>query len=269
MMRLALALIATLALTLPFAAPSAAHDAWVQTNTNVVRAGDVAHVDLMFGNHGNDHRDFKLAGKADPAASTLHVIGPDGAAHDLRPQLADQGYAEKEGYWTAPFRTGKPGLYLVAHSSDKVVSYAPKRSIKSAKTMFVASASLDRVPLQNAGYDRVLGHALELVATKNPVTPMGPGEKIKVQLLYKGKPLQVAKVSFVPRGKTLAEGFDEKYERLTDANGLAGFEPTDANYYLVVAHHEDAQDKGEGYDSTKYAATLTVIVPAICPCCGE
>jgi len=40
-----------------------AHDTWVQTNTNLIRSGDAVHVDLMLGNHGNDHRDFKLASK--------------------------------------------------------------------------------------------------------------------------------------------------------------------------------------------------------------
>ena len=50
---------------------------------------------------------------------------------------------------------------------------------------------------------------------------------------------------------------------------VASFEPTDANYYLVVAHHESPDEKGEGYTSTKYSATMAVYVPAVCPCCGE
>ena len=56
-----------------------AHDLWLQTNTTVVRTGDVVHIDCMLGNHGNDHRDFKLAGK--PGIETiknLEVILPDG-----------------------------------------------------------------------------------------------------------------------------------------------------------------------------------------------
>src|SRR6185436_2774462 len=51
------------------AAPAFAHDTWVQTNTNVVRTGDAVHVDLMLGNHGNDHRDFKLASKLAPGTA--------------------------------------------------------------------------------------------------------------------------------------------------------------------------------------------------------
>lgn len=248
-------------------APVAAHDTWVQTNTNVVRVGDVMHIDLMLGNHGNEHRDFKLAAKADPAASTLSVIDPDGKVYDLRDRLVDMGYAPREGYWTARFVAGQPGLHLVAHTYDTVLSYAPQRSIKSAKAYFVVSPSLDKVPEKNPGFDRPLGHALELVPTSNPVTPMGPGTPIAVQLLFKGKPLSDARVSFVPRGTTLAEGFDPRYERHTDSEGRASFEPKEANYYLVVAHKE-VSESGEGYESIKYSATLTVYVPQICPCCG-
>src|SRR5688500_13021679 len=214
-----------------------AHDTWVQTNTNVVRVGDAVYVDLLLGNHGNDHRDFKVAGKASPEDCTLKVIGPDGSSHDLKPSLTDQGYAPKEGFWTSRFQPDRAGLYLVAQTSDKVVDYAPMRSIKSAKTFFVASKSLDKVPLENPGFDRVLGHPLELVPQTNPVTPMGPGTPVTVKLLYKGKPLADTRVSFIPRGHTLAKGFDLKFERMTDKSGLASFEPTEANYYLIVAHH--------------------------------
>ncbi|MGH7128526.1 MAG: DUF4198 domain-containing protein, partial [Planctomycetaceae bacterium] len=139
----------SLLLLLALASPAAAHDTWVETNTNVVRCGDAIHVDLKLGNHGNDHRDFKLAGKVKLEGCTLDVIAPDGTAYDLRPRLADTGYAPQEGFWTARFAASEPGLYLVAHTLDQVVHYAPVRSIKSAKTFFVLSNSLDRVPLDH------------------------------------------------------------------------------------------------------------------------
>ena len=68
-----------------------AHDSWVQTNTNIVRSGDVVHVDLMLGNHGNGHRDYKLAGKLDLDGSTVEVIDPSGKAFDLKGRLNDVG----------------------------------------------------------------------------------------------------------------------------------------------------------------------------------
>lgn len=251
------------------AGTAGAHDTWVETNTNLVRTGDAVYIDLRLGNHGNDHRDFKLAGKIDLEGATLEVIAPSGTAYDLRPSLIDQGYTPKEGYWSARFVPGQAGLHLVAHSLEKVVSYAPQRSVKSAKTFFVASDSLDKVDEDNPGFDRLLGHALELRPVTNPVTPMGPGQMIEVELRYKGEPLADARVSFVPRGTVLKRGFDSQYERMTDTQGRASFEPVEGNVYLLVAHHEEPGEAGEGYTSTKYSATLTVLVPQICPCCGE
>ncbi|MBW3598506.1 MAG: DUF4198 domain-containing protein [Planctomycetes bacterium] len=246
-----------------------AHDTWVQINTNLIRTGDLVHVDLMLGNHGNGHRDFKLASKIDIGPSTLEVIAPGGEKYDLKPNAIDTGYAPKEGFWSARFTAAEPGLHLVAHTVDRVVAYAPKRTVKSAKTFFVVSESLDRVPEEHSGFDRVLGHPLELVATANPVTPMGPGQPIRVQALYQGKPLSGARIAFIPRGQALEEGFDEIYERLADEQGRASFTPKEGNYYLVVVHHDEPEQKGEGYDYTHYSATLTVFVPQVCPCCGE
>ena len=262
-----------LAATLVFPLIARAHDMWVQTNTNLIRVGDAVHVDLMLGNHGNEHRDFKLASKVDPAASTLSIVAPDGKRYDLKDRLVDTGYTPKEGFWTTAFAADKAGMYTIASTSDAVMSYAPERSIKSAKAYFVASPSLDKPSANNPGFDKPLGHPLELVPLANPVTPMGPGTPIHVRLLFKGKPLAGERVAFIPQGAQLKEGgMDERYERVTDKNGEATFEPKEAAYYLVVAHREE---KGEGgtlggkpYQFTNYGATLTVFVPQICPCCG-
>jgi uncharacterized GH25 family protein len=246
-----------------------AHDIWVQTNTSVVRSGDAIYIDLMLGNHGNDHRDFKLAGKPSLDGSTVVIIGPDNTIHDLKPSFVDRGYAPKEGFWSAQFEPVKPGLYLVAQASDQIASYAPERVVRSSKTLFLVSADLDRVPADVPGYARVMGYPLELVPLTNPVAPMGPGTPIRVKLIFHGKPLVDEKVSFIPLGETLKSDFDSRYERRTDTAGSASFEPKEANYYLIVAHHLDTSKTGPGYKSTNYSATLTVLVPAICPCCGE
>jgi len=248
-----------------FAAPALAHDTWVQTNTNVVRSNDSVYVDLMLGNHGNGHRDFKLANKIDLSKCTLDVISPDQKSYDIKPNVVDRGYAPREGYWSAKFVPVAPGLYCVAHKLDTL--HNTTRAIKSAKTYFVVSEKLDKVPFENPGFDRPLGHALELVPTANTVTPMGPGKAIAVQLLYQGKPLPGAQVSFIPRGAELSESFDDRYERKTDAEGRAEFVPTEGNQVLVVVHHAEPEQKGDNYDRTSYSATLTVYVPDLCPCC--
>ena len=235
-----------------------AHDTWVETNTPLARVGDAVHVNLMLGNHGNHHRDFKLMGKVDLEHSTLSYIDPAGKAHDLKPTARDNGHHENDGFWVAKLTPAQPGTYLIAHTFETVMSYAPVRAIKSAKTVFLASNRLDRVaaPL---GFNRVLGHPLELV----PQSPVLPADSLKVQLLWKGKPLAGKTVSFIPRGVELTEGFDKRYERITDKDGRVAFQPGEANYYLIAANQEAPGEKGEGYESTKYSATLTWYVPRV------
>lgn len=203
--------------------PLAAHDTWVQTNTNIVRLEDAIYVDLMLGNHGNDHRDFKIASKTSLEPSTLEVIAPNGRRYDLKNDLVDRGYAPKEGYWSGRFVAAEAGLYTVAHAYDAV--FHQTRGIKSAKTHFVMSPSLDLVSSDYTGFDQPQGHALELVAMTNPVAPMGPGLPINVRLLYHGKPLVDTRVSFVPRGVELSQDFDERYERMTDQTGWPALRP--------------------------------------------
>lgn len=249
-----------------------AHDTWVQTNTHIVRTGDAVHVDLMLGNHGNDHRDFKLASKLAPeSVGTFEVVAPDGKRYDLKPDLTDLGYAPKEGFYAAKFATNSPGLYVVSQTSDSVVNHGQAvRSIRSAKSYFLASPSLDKVRPDAPGFDKPLGHTLELVPEANPVAPMGPGTAIKLKLLFRGKPLAGAKVSFIPRGVTLKAGFDPEYERVTGTDGKARFTPKAGNYYLVVVRREEPALAGETkYGAVKYTATMTVFVPDKCPCCGE
>jgi uncharacterized GH25 family protein len=252
------------------AGPALAHDTWVETNTNIIRSGDAVYIDLRLGNHGNDHRDFKLAGKADLASCRLDVFAPGGATYDLVAQLADLGYAPKEGYWCGKFVAAEPGLYIVGHTVDKVVHHgAPVRSLKSGKAFFAVSPTLDQFAANLAGHDRPLGHPLELVPTTNPLRPMGPGVPIKVKLLLRGQPLAGGRISFIPRGEMLHEGFDDRYERVTDDAGNASFTPTTGNKYLIVAHHRADDEIGDGYEATTYSATLTILVPEVCPCCDE
>jgi uncharacterized GH25 family protein len=247
-----------------------AHDTWVQTNTNLIRTGDAVHIDLMLGNHGNDHRDYKLASKIDRDGVVLKVRGPDGKSYDLADRLVDTGYTPKEGFWTTKFAATAPGMYVVEHSLDKIVHHGrPVRSVRSGKTCFVVSRSLDKIPLKNSGFDTVLGHPLEIIPVKNPVAPAGPGQRIHVRVLFQGKPFAKAKVSFIPRSETLKPDHDPQYERETDAQGEARFTPLTGDYFLIAVHHRDEKATGPGYEATHYSATLNVFVPEACPCCGE
>lgn len=250
------------------------HDTWVQTATIVARPDDVVHVDLALGNHGNDHRDFKLAGKlASLDGATLGIRTPGGRTIDLVPDLVDLGYAPKEGYWSARFIAAEEGLHGITHTIDRV--HGTKRTRKSAKSYFFVSRlppkppKPPKPPAATGGFAAPLGHPLELVLETHPVLDVGPDRPIRVRLLFGGKPLADERVSFIPRGAQLAEGFDPKFERRTDAEGRCSYTPREGNYLLVVAHRTAADERGADHDRTVYSATLVLNVPHRCPCCDD
>lgn len=84
----------TLCLT---SASASVHDTWVETNTKLIRTRDAVYINLKLGNHGNHHRDFKIASKIDLEGCRLDVIDPAGKVYDLISELTDTGYAPKEG----------------------------------------------------------------------------------------------------------------------------------------------------------------------------
>lgn len=264
--RLCVAVTATAVGLLVCGRPATAHDTWVQVSSNLVRPDDLVHVDLFLGNHGNDHRDFKIAGKLSSLeAVTLAVVGPGGRRTDLVPDLVDLGYAPKEGFWSGRYIAATEGLHCVAHTRDGIRHES--RGLKSAKAYFLVSNSLDRPPASADGFTTPLGHPLELVLDTNPVLGCGAGKKISVRLLLRGRPLADERVSFIPRGVELKPDFDPEHERRTDAEGRCEYTPREGNLLLVVAHHTVAEEKGAGYDKTAYAATLVLNVPQRCACC--
>lgn len=249
---------------------SLAHDIWLETNTTLVRVGDRIDIDYKLGNHGNEHRDFKLASKTAPDGLALEVISPAGKRYDLRPALADLGYTPKEGYWSAPFIAAEPGHYLALSTSDKIVNHGkPLRSIRSAKVWWLADKSLDKPSAKWDANRKPLNLPFELVLLSDPVLFAGPGKAIEVQLLRSGKPVADQVVSFIPRGVELAAEFDATYERRTDKQGKASFSPKEGNTYLIVSHLIADEEKAANYEGTKYTATMTIRVPQICPCCGD
>ena len=243
-----------------------AHDTWLEAVPRLVQPDDVVHVGLFLGNHGNDHRDFKIAGKVGSLDDVqIEVVGPDGRTTDLVPDMVDLGYAPKEGFWSGRFVPANEGLHCVGHFRQGIRHGS--MGFKGGKTYFLASESLDAPAKPNGSIPGPLGHPLELVLETHPVIDCGPGQPIALQVLFKGKPLADQVVSFIPRGTTLAAGFDPEFERKTDAEGRCSYTPKEGNVVLVVTHLVKPEEQGEGFEKTSYAATLVIDVPERCPCC--
>jgi len=182
--------------------------------------------------------------------------------------MHDIGYAPNEGYWTGKFVSGSAGTHLAWQASDQIRHHGRAvRSLKSAKCFFLSTAQLDRLEDRTDTWKKPLGHALELVPVSHPILMSGPGMPIQVQVLRNGKPKSEARVSFIPQGTTLKEGFDETYERQTDAEGMATFTPKTGGPLLIVTHERTDAEKSADYESTSYSATLFLTVSEICPCC--
>lgn len=247
-------------LPLSCATSANAHDTWVEVNTPEVRTGNVVHVDLKLGNHGNDHRDFKLHSLITLDHVKLSVRTACGCTFDLKSDLTETAFEPKQGYWTTPYVTTRPGLHVVSHELDTL--HGTIRAVKSSKTYFVAGDDPNATKGPLATCDAPLGHPLEIVPITHPVTEASVGQPMRVRVLFEGEPLTDARVAFVPRGAELSEGFDPNFERKTDAAGEAEFTAIEPTTHLVVVHHPQPDRSGEGYTMTHYGATMTVAVPA-------
>lgn len=248
-----------------------AHDPWIETNTAICRVGDAVDVDLKLGNHGNSHRDFKLAGRLSLEWTNFDCIAPDGQHFDLKPNVVETAVAPKEGYWTTRHVLAKSGMYVFTQSMDRVVDHGKKvRAVRSSKVFVLASHSLDKpVNEMPEVAKQPLGLPFEIVFETCPVLKVAISEPVKIRVLKDGSPLAGVRISFIPRGVELAEGFDETYERMTDDQGLASWTPKESTTVLIAAHYTGESEKSADYEQTSYSATATIRVPRSCHCCGD
>ncbi len=244
------------------ASTASAHDVWLNTNTPIVRTGENVYVDLRLGNHGNHHRDFKLAGRIMLDWVSLDHIAPDGNRMDIKGKMFATASAEKEGYWTTPLAVSKPGVHCVAQSLDRVMNHGKSiRSIRTAKTYFLVSDSLDSATVDRDVHEKPVGLPLELVLQTCPFSETVAGSPITVQVLHQGKPLADVVVAFIPEGVELSGDLDPEYEFRSDSDGRVSFVPKTGNRHLIVAHYTAMDERSDDYEFTSYASTITIDVP--------
>src|SRR6516162_3281494 len=76
-------------LILPAAA--IAHDGWIEITPSIVEKNQSATISLIQGNHSNEHKSYRIAGKWDQKYTTLVVIDPKGKQKSLTDRLIDFG----------------------------------------------------------------------------------------------------------------------------------------------------------------------------------
>lgn len=232
-----------------------AHDTWIEAGPLVQPVGEYIYVNLMLGNHGNEHRDFKLASKITLTHCTLSCTSPSGNTSDLKPKIIDMGNAPKEGYWAARHELSEPGTYEFLHTLDTL--HGTIKVVKSAKTYVIADRNAAGSSVAQAADLKAHGLGLELQLLTD-LTQAAAGRELRIQVLRSGKPLSNARVTFVPRGVVLAEGLDSNHEKMSDAQGIVSYTPSQGNILLAIVHHVEPKESGEGYERTHYGAALVL-----------
>ena len=250
-------------LTIGVSASVFAHDGWSQTNAPIVAQGETVYVDLLFGNHSNEHKSYRIAGQWSPDTSNIYVTTPAGKKADITSTRFYTGEPATEtepavnNGFVASFLSSSPGAYIISVEGDSVFKHGEtaSRTLRSAKS-FVAVSDipvLDRVK-DLKGFSRaVTPDRAELVPEFNPAA-VTPNEQVSVRLLLKGKPLADTEVTLIRRSTSEAQTFT------TDADGRITFQTGPADYYLLRAKPATDEQKEGEYDAVSYEATMTFIV---------
>src|ERR1043166_4578488 len=89
--------LSTLAFTLLCSSTPAAiaHDGWIEITPAIVEKRQTTTIALIQGNHSNEHRSYRIAGKWDQKFTTLVIVDPKGKQQSLTTRLGDFRDGEK------------------------------------------------------------------------------------------------------------------------------------------------------------------------------
>ena len=79
-----------------------AHDGWVEITPTIVEKGQPTTIALIQGNHSNEHKSYRIAGKWDGKNTTLAVVNPGGKQSALTDRIIDLGEDEERSVPRGP-----------------------------------------------------------------------------------------------------------------------------------------------------------------------
>jgi uncharacterized GH25 family protein len=248
-----------------------AHNFWIETSTFTPAPGQRLSVRLRVGQ--------ELQGDPVPRDPSLMkrfvAVGPAG-------ETPVPGVPNTEPAGFEAFQV--PGLYTIVYDSTRfpvaldavkfetylkeegldTITAARARQGKSAtaaKEVFsrcakaLLAVGTGTEGATGAGFDRVFGQRLELVAEKNPYTLNGGGN-LPVRLTYEGKPLAGALVMALQRGRP------DKIEARTDSKGRVTLKLDRPGFWLIKAVHMIPAPADAGADWESFWASLTFALPS-------
>ena len=259
--------LALLALPALSALPLRAHDFWIEPSTFTPAPGQRVAVRLRVGQ--------ELRGDPVPRDPSLMERFLEGGPGGDAP-VPGRAFIEPAGF--VAFED--PGLYAIVYDSlrspleldaakfedylkleglEKISALRARRGQTAAagKEVFsrCAKSLVAVADGTGAGWDRVFGQRLELVAEKNPYTLAGGGE-LPVRLLYAGKPLAGALVVAFQRDRT-----DAKVSARSDAKGRVRLKLDRPGFWLVKAVHMIPAPQEANADWESFWSSLTFEVP--------
>ena len=240
------------------------HDGWVEISPTIVEKGQVATLALIQGNHSNEHKSYRIAGKWDGKNTTLAVVNPGGKQTTLTERIIDLGEDEEKvgpkgpkGFYLASYIPNDEGLYQVVARQARSLqqSDGPKlTTVRIAKTAFAAF----KVPAISAarnlkGFDRLVAgeDGVEFIPIDNPLAVFSGGS-ITLELRQKGKATAGQVVTLVRR----IDGFASVQERTTDDKGRVTFAVGPADFYLARVKIDEESPRPAGQkDKGSYEST--------------
>jgi hypothetical protein len=240
------------------------HDGWAEPVPALIEKGQIASIALIQGNHSNEHKSFRIAGKWNPQYTRLWVIDPAGKTVDLSSRLIDMGEDEEKigpkgpkGFYLASWQAESGGIYRILARQERVLQHGQGPKFRSIRTATTALASLG-VPTTAAArklkwFDNPIGRddALEIVPTKN-LLGIQEGEPVVLQVRYKGKPARDKVVTVVRK----IDGPPSARDLVTNPEGLVYFMAGPADHYLLRVKFDEQSEASAGqYEKSTYEAT--------------
>ena len=241
-----------------------AHDGWVEITPTIVEKGQPTTIALIQGNHSNEHKSYRIAGKWDGKNTTLAVVNPGGKQNALTDRIIDLGEDEEKvgpkgakGFYLASYIPNDEGLYQAVARQVQSLQQGdgPKLvTVRIAKTAFAAF----KIPAISAaknlkGFDRLVAgeDGVEFIPVNNPLAVFSGGS-MTLELRQKGKPTGGQVVTLVRR----IDGFASVQERTTDDKGRVSFAVGPADFYLARAKIDEESPRPDGQkDKNSYEST--------------
>jgi uncharacterized GH25 family protein len=243
---------------------AASHDGWVEVSPAIVENGQLVTIALIQGNHSNEHRSYRIAGKWDQKYTTLVVIDQAGKKQTLTDRLIDFGEDDEKvgpkgpkGFYLASFTPNEEGLFQTIAKQVRTVQQGDGPKLLTMRIAKTAFASLNVPGVFTAkdlkGFDLTSGgeDGLEIFPISNPMG-IFPGNSVILELRLNGKPVVGKTISLIRR----ISGSGSVQDRTTDEKGRVTFSVGPSDSYLARVNLEVESPRPDGQaDKNSYEAT--------------